>query len=144
MTQMTAQVFFVIAQAKDAVLVPVSALRPARRGGEQRPAEPADATPQAKAPAATGGAAKGGGRARGAESGIDPRTRFANGRALVRVMKADGTLEQREVQVGVVSRVSAEIVSGLEAGEQVVTGQRQAAPAPAAKAANTPRMQPRI
>jgi membrane fusion protein, macrolide-specific efflux system len=32
MTQMTTQVFFVTAQAKDAVLVPVSALRPARAG----------------------------------------------------------------------------------------------------------------
>src|SRR3954469_22228755 len=32
MTQMTAQVFFVTAQAKDAVLVPVTALRPVRRG----------------------------------------------------------------------------------------------------------------
>src|SRR6202007_1386109 len=39
MTQMTAQVFFVTAEVKDAVLVPVSALRPAGGGagsGERR------------------------------------------------------------------------------------------------------------
>src|ERR1043165_3864861 len=36
MTQMTAQVFFVAAEAKDAVLVPVSALRPAGGAGAPR------------------------------------------------------------------------------------------------------------
>jgi macrolide-specific efflux system membrane fusion protein len=81
-----------------------------------------------------------------ASEGIDPRTRFADGRAAVRVLKADGTLEEREVRVGVMSRVSAQILSGLEPGEQVVAG--QAAPAAPAKAANTntnaPRIQPRI
>src|SRR3712207_7678388 len=40
-------------------------------------------------------ASKGGGqRARGGD--VDPRTRFANGRASVRVVKTDGTIEQRE------------------------------------------------
>ena len=36
MTQMTAQVFFVAASAKDAVLVPLAALRPAARAGTAR------------------------------------------------------------------------------------------------------------
>ena len=80
-----------------------------------------------------------------ASEGIDPRTRFADGRAMVRVLKADGTLEEREVRVGVMSRVSAQILSGLEPGEQVAAG--QAAPAAPAKANannNAPRMPPRI
>jgi macrolide-specific efflux system membrane fusion protein len=59
-------------------------------------------------------------------------------------MKADGTIEQREVRVGVMSRVSAQILSGLEPGERVVTGQTQAAPVARAKSADAPRMQPRI
>jgi macrolide-specific efflux system membrane fusion protein len=139
MTQMTAQVFFVVAQAKDAVLVPVTALRPSGAGSGERGARQA-----AAAGAKDATAAKGGARARGGESGVDPRTRFANGKALVRVVKADGTIEQREVHVGVMSRVSAQIVSGLEAGEQVVTGQVQAVPVAKAKANDTPRMQPRI
>src|SRR5918996_1164129 len=43
MTQMTAQVFFVIAQAKDAVIVPVGALRPVGAGtGERRRAKDGD------------------------------------------------------------------------------------------------------
>src|SRR5690554_1214004 len=36
MTQMTAQVFFVRAAAKDAVIVPISALQPVRSGGGAR------------------------------------------------------------------------------------------------------------
>jgi len=153
MTQMTAQVFFVVAQARDAVLVPVSALRPVGAGaGERRSAAATDKSGAAKAAdakggaagdaAAKGGAVKGGGRAR-AEGSAD-RSRYANGRAMVRVVKADGTIEPREVRVGVVSRVSAQIVSGLEAGEQVVTGQAAAAPAAKAKSGNAPRLQPRF
>jgi macrolide-specific efflux system membrane fusion protein len=86
MTQMSAQVFFVSAAAKDVLVVPVAALR------------------QARGP-------------RGAAA--DPP------RSTVRVLTADGTIEERAVTVGVMNRVSAEIKSGLEAGEQVVTGTRQ-------------------
>jgi macrolide-specific efflux system membrane fusion protein len=145
MTQMTAQVFFVLAQAKDAVLVPVSALRPVGGGAGQGERSRVTA-PAAKANASEpkDAAAKGGNRQRATESGIDPRTRFANGRAAVRVMKADGTVEQREVRVGVMSRVSAQILSGLEPGERIVTGQAQTAPVARAKSSDAPRMQPRI
>jgi macrolide-specific efflux system membrane fusion protein len=175
MTQMTAQVFFVTAHAKDAVLVPITALRPAGRrdgagnagqgGGKGREAgansSAASASDTAGAGAASAdgtrsraaagertGARAQGGAARGAD--MDPRLRFASGRAMVRVVRADGTLEEREVKVGVMSRISAQIVSGLEAGEQVVTG--SATPPRAGGAAskggsnnnNAPRMQPRI
>jgi macrolide-specific efflux system membrane fusion protein len=154
MTQMTAQVFFVTAAARDAVQVPITALRPAGRRSNTAEGKSAK-TGDAERTAASGadGSAKGGSgtRAGGARSGdtIDPRVRFASGRAMVRVVKADGTLEDREVKVGVMSRVSAQIVSGLEAGETVVTG--SAAPRTAAASSskagsnsNAPRMQPRI
>ncbi|MGE5476891.1 MAG: efflux RND transporter periplasmic adaptor subunit [Bacteroidales bacterium] len=78
--QMSAQVFFVHAAAKDAVLVPAAAL------------------------------AQGKGKAKGAS---------------VLVMK-DGVPEPRAVSVGVRNRVQAQIVSGLEEGEEVVIGQRMA------------------
>ena len=45
-----------------------------------------------------------------------------DGTANVRVIGGDGTAEERTVQLGMVSRISAEVVSGLEAGEQVVAG----------------------
>jgi membrane fusion protein, macrolide-specific efflux system len=130
MTQMTAQVFFVTAEAKGAVLVPVSALRPTgaaggegRRRGESR----------AQANAGDAGAT------------VDARS-LANGAAVVRVVKPGGAIEARDVRVGVVSRVSAQILSGLEPGEQIVVGQRAPATSPAARptGSNRPLMSPRV
>ena len=138
MTQMTAQIFFVAAQAKNAVQVPVAALRPAGGRSEARePRRPAEATTQ-------GPATKGGAR-RSGQPGAD-RSRYTGGRAMVQVMNDTGGIEDREVRVGVVSRVSAEILSGLEPGEKVVTGSATPAPQsrPRTATANAPRMQPRI
>jgi macrolide-specific efflux system membrane fusion protein len=125
MTQMTAQVFFVAAHAKNAVLVPVSALRPATAAAAPRR----------------------GGRGSDAAAAVDPRTSLANGPAVVRVVAADGSVAPREVRVGVVSRVSAQIVSGLEPGERVVAGQRAATPTaakPAAGGSSRPMLGPRV
>lgn len=117
MTQMTAQVFFVAAEAKGAVLVPVSALRPKGTGE----------------------------RAGTADAGADPRARLADGPAIVRVVRSDGSIEQRQVRVGLVSRVSAQILEGLEAGEQIVVGQRTTAPSAAKPATGQrPALGPRI
>jgi macrolide-specific efflux system membrane fusion protein len=123
MTQMTAQVFFVSAEAKNAVLVPVGALRPA--GGKAGQRRPGNGTTETAA--------------------VDPRTSLTNGPAVVRVTKADGTIESRDVRVGIASRVSAQIVSGLDPGERIVVGQRTPVPAPAARPAtgNRPLM-PRV
>ena len=82
---------------------------------------------------------------RNAQPGAD-RSRYAGGRATGQVMNDDGAIEEREVRVGVVSRVAAEIVSGLEPGEKVVTGTATGAPQnrPRTATANAPRMSPRI
>jgi macrolide-specific efflux system membrane fusion protein len=118
MTQMTAQVFFVAASAKDAVQVPLTALRPAgtrsRSGGRR------------------GGA--GAGVAGAGANGTDPRSQFGDGRALVSVVDADGKITEREVQVGIMTRVSAQITAGLAPGEKVVVGTRTAARPAAPKA----------
>jgi macrolide-specific efflux system membrane fusion protein len=106
MTQMTAQVFFVASSAKDAVLVPLPALRPVAAEGRKR--GPRGAT------------------------GTDQRSLFASGRALVGVIGSDGKSADREVKVGVMNRVSAQITAGLEAGENVVVGTK--APAAPARA----------
>jgi macrolide-specific efflux system membrane fusion protein len=123
MTQMTAQVFFVASSAKDAVLVPLAALRPVAAEGRPR-------GPRAAGAGTGAGAARkdAGERA----SGIDPRSQYANGRALVSVVGADGKVSDRDVKVGVMNRVSAQIVSGVEPGEKVVIGTK--APAAAAPA----------
>jgi macrolide-specific efflux system membrane fusion protein len=148
MTQMTAQVFFVASSARDAVLVPLTALRPVASegrtrgtrgpGADGRGAKRSDGTERTPVAPRTGttertpGAPRGGGER---ASGADPRNQFANGRALVSVVDADGNVSDREVQVGVMNRVSAQIISGLEPGEIVVIGTKApaAAKAPAAK-----------
>jgi len=125
MTQMTAQVFFIVAAAKDALLVPVAALQPAGAGDAGAKRGPAKA--QSGPPAVA----------------VDPRLRFANQPATVRVVRDDGTIEERPVQVGAVTRVAAQILAGLEPGEKVVAGPRPAPPrAPAA--GSPPKMPPRI
>lgn len=49
-------------------------------------------------------------------------TNGTGGKKTVRVLKADGTAEPREVTVGINDGVHAQILSGLAAGEKVVTG----------------------
>lgn len=90
---MTAQVHIVLDSAKDALLVPSTAIRPGPEGK------------------------KGG---------------------MVRVLKADGQIEPRRVQVGIDNNIMAQVVSGLEAGERVVTGSG-AGPASPPGQANRPR-----
>jgi macrolide-specific efflux system membrane fusion protein len=111
MTQMTAQVFFVVSSAQDAVLVPIAALRAAAREGAGKRA---GRTPAERV------------------AGNDPRAQFTGRSALVSVVGKDGKPVDREVKVGVTNRVSAQIVSGLEPGEKVVIATK--APATAAKA----------
>lgn len=102
--QMSAQVFFVHAAARDAVLVPVSALS----------------------------AAKGNGNGKKAVNG-----------ATVLVM-TDGKPQPRAVTVGVRDRVQAEIVSGLDEGEEVVVSIRTPEAAKASQGNGGPQRRPRL
>ncbi len=126
MTQMTAQVFFVVSSAKDAVLVPLTALHPVAAESPPGGSRASAAGAESKAAAGSGGAqsSPGAANAGGAKraSGTDERGLFANGRALVSVVDAAGKVAEREVKVGVMNRVSAQIISGLEPGEKVVIG----------------------
>ena len=82
MTQMTAQVYFVVGEAHDVVTVPFSAVK---RSGRER-------------------------------------------KATVDVVRDDGSIETRPVEVGVTNRVLAEIRSGITPGERVVIGNRAEEP----------------
>lgn len=102
MTQMTAQVFFVIAQAKDVLHIPMGALTVAR-------AQRTDATSADRGQ-------REGRRARsveGEERGPRPAT--------VKLLRADNTLEDRAITIGVTNRIHAQVLSGLEEGEQVAS-----------------------
>lgn len=102
MTQMTAQVFFVVARAEDTLSVPLAAVS----GLNSRRSRPASG---------------------GETASAAPR------KANVRVVGEGGRVTEREVEVGLTSRIAAQIVSGLNEGERVVAGSRNGA-APGAPA----------
>ncbi|HSC18318.1 MAG TPA: efflux RND transporter periplasmic adaptor subunit [Rhizomicrobium sp.] len=120
MTQMTAQVFFVTASAHDVVTVPVSALHNGRgraggRTGSWTPKQgqgPAAHRIWSNAARASVAAIRSAMKAPGAK------------RYFVVVVKPDGTLGRRPVVIGVMSRVSAEVLAGLKPGDKVVVGMR--------------------
>ncbi len=116
MTQMTAQVFFVAASAKDALIVPVAALHKSQR----RTAESAQTS---SAPAGSGAQSSAtlGRRHRPTNH---PKTALPEGatRYWVSVVAPDGSIEHRRIVVGVSNRVSAEVLSGLKEGEEIVVG----------------------
>src|SRR5690606_21355499 len=77
MTSITAQVFFLLGEAKNVPHVPESALGPSKTGAE--------------------------------------------GTYRVQVV-TDSGVQTREVRIGLMNRISAQVLSGLEPGERVVTG----------------------
>ena len=55
-----------------------------------------------------------------------------DGKYTVRVMAADGSTAQRKVEVGLNDKVTAQIRSGLQEGERVITGELTASASSAA------------
>lgn len=115
MTQMTAQVFFVVAQARDVLVVPMAALTLQRAPAGTRPDAGASA---ASAPMPPASAAS---RPRGERGGGQRGPRQAS----VKVQVADGSVQEREITVGISNRVQAQVLSGLTEGERVVAGIKQ-------------------
>jgi macrolide-specific efflux system membrane fusion protein len=106
---MTAQVYIVVNQAKNALLIPSAALQPA--GKAKKPATNAAAT-DANNNSATDANAK-------------PNSNSTNkdlntSMAIVRVLQADGTVVEQTVSVGIDNRVNAQILSGLKVGDEVI------------------------
>ncbi len=135
MTSMTAQVFFVAASAKNALVVPAAALsgsargadgtgRRERGGGSGRAAR--DAAVEARAASASSTKAS-------AFTSDSPRERR---RATVQLLTATGTLEERSVELGVSNRVQTQVLSGLTEGDQVVAGIKLPPAPPGAPAQN--------
>ena len=122
MTQMSAQVFFVLAQARDALLIPLAALgasiKPTAQSGPGA-AQPGDGD------AAAGATTP---KSKPARAARDAGEASASRAYRVRVLK-NGVVEQREVVVGVMNRLSAQVLAGLAEGEQVVlSAAREATP----------------
>lgn len=138
MTQMTAQVFFVVAQAKDALLLPMAALNQGTRGqrgqgggdGGRKTPTGGNNTPS---PTSSESGARGAIPAAQAGSGQRPR------QGVVKVASDNGLLEDRTVELGVSNRIQTQVLSGLTEGERVVSGL-----ATPNGGGNAPRMPPRL
>jgi macrolide-specific efflux system membrane fusion protein len=128
MTQMTAQVFFITASAKNVLTVPVSALHPYRGPPEAAAAgdEGSAARPANGVAGANGGRAGGANGTVGLAAGPLESTPSPGSKAMVLVEPAGGGRPKpRVVEVGVSDRINAEIRSGLKVGEKVVVGSNQ-------------------
>ncbi len=90
---MTAQVYIVIDQAKNALLIPSAALQPVGKKDKTGAANTA--------------------------ANDDPNVKTAN----VRVLKADGQVVDQTVTTGINNRVNVQILSGLKEGDEVILGE---------------------
>jgi len=117
---MTAQVYIVLNEAKNALTVPAAALqgsnrpqgkrgeRSANRAKEQKPAD----TEQAKTE-----------RPKRLELSAEEKSLIEQGKAsmsMVRVVQADGTAKPQPVLIGLNNRVTAQVIKGLKQGDKVV------------------------
>ena len=149
MTQMSAQVFFVVAQARDALLIPASAINFVIKNGTGGEGQPVDNRKERKGETASDRAsnnkagsdkgesaiesADGKSPVNSAEGEVEKTSRTGERgsgnrrRGFVQVVKADGSIERRPVKLGVSNRVQVQVLEGLEAGEQVISGSRTAA-----------------
>ncbi|TCB53023.1 MacA family efflux pump subunit [Acinetobacter terrestris] len=117
---MTAQVYIVLNEAKNALTVPAAALqgsnrpqgkrgeRNANRAKEQKPAD----IDQAKTE-----------RPKRLELSAEEKSLIEQGKAsmsMVRVVQADGTAKPQPVLIGLNNRVTAQVIKGLKQGDKVV------------------------
>jgi macrolide-specific efflux system membrane fusion protein len=160
--EMTAQVYFITDSAQDVLTIPMGAVtfieRPDQGNAAQanngaadtestmaRPAGPPGQGPGAGLRASAGTASVNGEESARSRPGLQRQGALgrmerpdADGSsprpALVSVVDEQGNQQTRRVLIGVTSRITAEVVNGLEEGEQVVSGVIQAQ-RPAANAA---------
>ena len=120
--QMTAQVTVVLQQAKNVLTIPSGALSTTRSGGGRGGKGGFAASAQAPAQA-TSGAEPSGSASAGNAAGKTGKL------YTVRVAKGEPgkqTIEERQVRIGLNNRVQAEVLEGLQEGEQVVIGDSSA------------------
>ena len=113
MTQMTAQVFFIVSQAKDVLLVPMAALT---QGAPRAPQLSPPASPGSGAGRGMGAGASQGRSGGAATASTGPR------QGTVKVADERGGVQERKVELGVSNRVQTQVLSGLAEGERVVSG----------------------
>ena len=140
MTDMTAQVFFIVSQAKDVLQIPIGAIQRSGRGangGDRKSGAGRGGPPSDKESGATPAAS---------DTAASDKPAQRSRKATVMVLNKNNVLEERGIEIGVTNRIYAQVLSGLVAGEKVVSGLvDKNATAPAPQGANSRRMPgPRI
>jgi len=122
-SNMTAQIFFVTSSARNVLKVPVGALTYAEGSGQPTSAAAAFTSGNGSRQSARTGNGAGGGRATNRQAAQRGAPITAAGTlATVQLKVGENTFETRDVRIGVTSRIAAEVLSGLEDGDQVVAG----------------------
>ncbi|WP_372403978.1 MacA family efflux pump subunit [Acinetobacter piscicola] len=112
---MTAQVYIILAEAKNVLTVPAAALQSSNRP-QRANRNNADKKPETTQKDKTD-------RPQRLELTAEEKALIDQGKAsvsIVRVVQADGTAKRQQVLVGLNNRVTAEIMRGLKQGDQVV------------------------
>ncbi|MDH0032605.1 MULTISPECIES: MacA family efflux pump subunit [unclassified Acinetobacter] len=131
---MTAQVYIVLAEAKNALTIPAAAIQSQRPNRKDRSANGNKSTDQAKKSGAETAQ-----RPKRLDLTEDDKALIAQGKAsmaMVRVLQADGTAQPQPVLIGLNNRVTAQVLKGLKQGDQVVIADATDSSNEAAKRSN--------
>ncbi|WP_038344596.1 efflux RND transporter periplasmic adaptor subunit [Acinetobacter sp. A47] len=133
---MTAQVYIVLADAKNALTIPAAAIQNQRanRGGKAGQGHGPRSAEQAKKPDTDKAQ-----RPKRLELSEEEKALIAQGKAttgMVRVLQADGTAQPQPVLIGLNNRVTAQVLKGLKEGDQVVIADTSDSSNEAAKRSN--------
>ncbi|MCH7337601.1 efflux RND transporter periplasmic adaptor subunit [Acinetobacter sp. NIPH 2699] len=126
---MTAQVYIVLAEAKNVLTVPAAALQTSNRSNrKERTTDKIETTdaPRSQQP-------------KRLDLTTDEQTLITQGKAstsMIRVLQADGTIQPQPVLIGLNNRVTAEVIKGLKQGDQVVIADATDSSNEAAKRSN--------
>ena len=125
---MTAQVYIILAEAKNALTIPAAALQTSNRAQRSGNKNSSTATSAAQ----SNGSQKNQSGKNGANNSdrperlqltADEKARVDQGKAsvaIVRVLQADNTTKRKQVLIGLNNRVTAQVLRGLNEGEQVI------------------------
>jgi len=108
---MTAQVYVIVNQAKNALLIPSAALQPFSGGKSGR------GNRSAKSGSNNSGNNKG---SSANNANANNRQAATTNKYMVRVLKSDGSVVDTPVTVGINNRVNAQILSGLKVGDEII------------------------
>ncbi len=126
---MTAQVYIILAEAKNVLTVPAAALQSSNRGKRGNRSADVNTKNQntaTNAPASTANRGDGENNPnRPARLNLtdEEKSLVAQGKlsiAMVRVLQADGTAKPQSVLIGLNNRVNAQVIKGLKQGDQVI------------------------